>query len=352
MKHLYFVILAGGNGERLWPLSSKERPKQLIHFLGKKSLLEQTVDRISHLAEDKNKIFIVTNQNQLTLVQEAASNKVGHILAEPALRNTGPAILWAAMQIQKIDPDGIMAVLPSDHFIPDVDKFTTMLERAAAYASDNGKIVTFGLKPRHAATGYGYIQADCTAMQQSDSSRCYPVTKFHEKPAKDMAEKYINRIDMFWNIGIFTAQVKTFLQEYEQLAGELFSGMQKYEAGNLEYQDLPNISIDYAVMEKSQDVTVFVADFDWYDVGDINTFLSLELQYSNHVQQIISVESSGNLARSSSGKLIACVGVNDLCIVETDNVILVVAKEKASLVKQAIPKAVNSVKAKMSFSLD
>jgi len=344
MNHVYFVILAGGNGERLWPLSSEERPKQLIPFLSSKSLLEQTIDRVSSLVEDEQQILVVTNKKQEELVSKAVGGKVGQILSEPCLRNTGPAILWVACQIAKKDPEGVMVVLPSDHFIPDTEKFEGLLEKAVDYAKNNNKIVTFGLKPRYPATGYGYIQAAGDSLTNDSASECFSVAKFHEKPAKDVANLYVQRNDMFWNIGIFTAQVKMFLREYEYLAFELFDRMQKYFVGEIDYNDLPNISIDYAVMEKSDDVVVFSADFDWYDVGDINTFLTLELQYSNKIQPIISVESSGNLASSNSGKLVAFVGINDLCVVETDDVILVMSKEKAGLVKNAIPKAKNIFK--------
>jgi mannose-1-phosphate guanylyltransferase len=337
MKKICFVILAGGSGERLWPLSNKSQPKQLIPFLGKNSLLEQTVSRVEFLAESKDQILVVTNEVQKYLIEEQVGARVGDVLAEPAACNTAPAILWAALKVFERDEDSVIVVLPADHFIPNKELFAQHLQRAVEYAKTNEKLVTFGLKPRYAATGYGYIQADL----QKQSSCCdgWPVLKFHEKPPANIAECYSKQPDMFWNIGIFVGKAAVFLREFELLAKGLFDGMQLWLRGKQEYKDLPCTSIDYAIMEKSQEVVVFAADFDWYDVGDLNTFLSLELQFSNNEKRVIEVEGSGNLGRLSGNKILACVGVSDLCVVESNGVILIVSKEKVNSVKQAIPKA-------------
>ena len=337
MKNVCFVILAGGSGERLWPLSSKAHPKQLIPFLGMGSLLEQTISRIEVLAESKDQILIVTNEAQKLLIKEQAGARVGKILAEPAACNTAPAILWSALKAFDLDEQAVMVVLPADHFIPDKELFAQHLQRAIEYAKANEKLVTFGLKPRHAATGYGYIQADMR-NQPADFDN-WPVLKFHEKPPAEVADRYLKQADMFWNIGIFVGKASALLREFELLAKDLFDGMQLWLEGKQEYKNLPSISIDYAIMEKSQEIVVFAADFDWYDVGDLNTFLSLELQFSKREQKLIEIEGSGNLGRLNNNKILACVGVSDLCVVETDDVILIVSKEKVNSVKKAIPKA-------------
>jgi len=326
-----FVLLAGGSGERLWPLSRKERPKQLIPFLGNKSLLEQTIDRIQSLVSDKKNLIVLTNQQQSPAVTQLVGKHVGTVMAEPASRNTGPAILYAC-ESKEISNDPILVFLPSDHFIPDTQKFCSSLQKTIDYASKHDVIALLGLMPTFPATGYGYIQAKVS------HENCYPVQKFHEKPTLDIAEQYIRRNDMFWNIGIFIARQSVLLKEFQEHAPELFSGMQSYLTGQKSFEKLPDISIDYAVMEKSSRIVMLPADFEWHDVGNIKTFLDIKAKYGNNeVSRVITHDGQNNSAMTNK-KLVACVGVSDVCIIETDDVILVVAKDRVEQVKKVLGK--------------
>jgi len=330
-----FIFLAGGSGERLWPLSRKDRPKQLIPFLGNQSLLEQSIDRIASLASDKKNLIVLTNQEQSPAITQLVGDRVGDVMAEPASRNTGPAILYACLKSvsRDISDDPVLVFLPSDHFIPDAKKFCTALQKTIGYASNHDVIALLGLMPVFPATGYGYIQAKIS----QDS--CYPVEKFHEKPTLDVAQEYIRRDDMFWNIGIFIARRSVLLKEFQKHAPELFSGMQEYLAEKQVYKNLPNISIDYAIMEKSSNIVMLPADFEWHDVGNIKTFLDIKTKYGkkDEVSRVITCEGQNNSAITSK-KIVACVGVSDVCIVETDDIILVVAKDRVEQVKQILGK--------------
>jgi len=332
VKNAKYVFLAGGSGERLWPLSRKDRPKQLIPFLGNQSLLEQTIERIEPLAPvQKNKI-VLTNSVQHAGVTSLVGNRIGSVMVEPASRNTAPAILYACTQFDVQEQDPVLVFLPSDHFIPDSPAFCKVIQKSIDYAQNHDDIVLIGLMPTFPATGYGYIQTDV-----KPGINHYRVLKFHEKPNLETAEQYIRRDDMFWNIGIFIARQSVLLNNFQEYAPELFFGMQQCLLGQKAFETLPNISIDYAVMEKSSHIVMMPADFEWYDVGNIKTFLDIKARYGKEDDHVITYDGQGNSA-STSKKVVACVGVSDLCIVETEDVILVVAKDRVEQVKKILEK--------------
>jgi mannose-1-phosphate guanylyltransferase len=332
--HVYYVILAGGSGERLWPLSKQDRPKQLIPFLNNRSLLEQTIDRIAPMAKSKEHILVVTNTQHESVVDQMVGESIGGIICESVGRNTGPAVLRACLTLQKKDPEALVVMLPADHFIPEKQKFYQVLAPAIDYAAKQEQMVIFGLKPTFAATGYGYIQAG--TERKSEQHESFNVARFHEKPERALAESYLKRQDMFWNIGIFVGKTSVFIQEFTKHAPELVSRVNLFMNGARLYHDVPNISIDYAVMEKSKNITVFVADFEWHDVGNLNTFLSIKSRYESPKEQnIVSVEAYNNLV-SSDKKIVALIGVHDLCVVQTDHEIVIAAKDQVELVKQVL----------------
>lgn len=333
MKNVYFVVLAGGSGERLWPLSRREHPKQLIPFLNNKSLLEQTLDRISSLVCNKNNIVVVTNKIYQQTVKNLIGDRVGTIIAEQAARNTAPAILLACEHIKKQDEQALVVVLPADAYIPDVQAFCDLLSDGLAYLNQAQDIVMFGLKPTCAATGYGYIQSDSGRPVDGGG---YRVLRFHEKPDEIRAQIYAKQSDMWWNIGIFAAAIQTFMQEFSHHAPDVVAGVTRYLCGESSYEEVSSISIDYAVIEKSSRIVVFPALFEWSDVGNLSVFLTLQAQHSPHALPVISFDGVGNLA-STKQKLVVCVGVSDLCIVETDDVILITKKNTAENVKNVLP---------------
>jgi mannose-1-phosphate guanylyltransferase len=334
MKNVYFVILAGGSGERLWPLSRHRHPKQLIPFLNNKSLLEQTIERILPLSTNKEQVIVVTNKDHAQAVRQLVGHQIGRIIIEEVERDTGPAILLACHYIMHQDPQALVVVLPSDAYVPNRNAFCTLIQQGINYLFSASDVLTFGLKPTYAATGYGYLQADIS--QPVAHSKGYKIAQFHEKPDIDHAQEYIMRNDMWWNIGIFAASIKTFVEEFAVHAPSVSAGVARYLQGKCTYQDVQSISIDYAVMEKCSRCVVFPASFEWYDVGNLNIFLTLQAKYSSDALPVISYDGTGNLA-STKQKLVVCVGVSDLCIVETDDVILVAQKQTAENVKRVLP---------------
>ncbi len=334
MKNVFFVILAGGNGERLWPLSRRSYPKQLIPFLNNTSLLEQTLDRIDPLVASKDHVVIVTNKNYYNVLERMVGDRVGAIIVEDEARNTAPAILLACHHIAQKDSDAAMIVLPADAYIPDNQAFIKVINDGLSFVDQYDDIVVFGVKPTHAATGYGYVQFD--VQQPVGSAGGYRIVQFHEKPDKDRAVSYLQSDAMLWNIGIFAARVQTFFDEFEHHAPAVARAVSRYEQQECSYADIPSISIDYAVMEKSSRIVVFPASFDWYDVGNLHVFLSLQAQNMHDTLPVINVDGAGNMA-SAKQKLVVCVGVSDLCIVETDDVILVTKKNAAEDIKKVLP---------------
>ena len=335
----HFVILAGGSGQRLWPLSTKKCPKHLIPFLDNKSLLEQTIERIN-ISSSNQKIWVLTNQEQLEIVKKHVEHMHDHglnvtVVAEPVARNTAPAILWMCEQINVIDSDATVIILPADHFIPEKEVFNQALVSAIIFAQNNPKIVTLGITPTMPATGYGYIQADRPAFF-TGSKNIFPAVRFHEKPDLSKANQYLNQSNMFWNAGIFIGTVITFLNEFKTCSKKVFDDMQKFIKGQVDYSELESISIDHAVMEKSPNISLIPATFEWHDVGNLSVFLSLKKRFDN-IEDVVNIDGQNNLA-STSKKVVVCIGVTDLCIVETEDVILVTKKDCAENVKNALPK--------------
>lgn len=331
MKDTFFIILAGGSGERLWPLSSYLRPKQLIPFVGGTSLLEQTIQRIQPLVKNKNYVWISTNADLQDPVKKIVG-KQASVLAEPIGRNTAPAVLLSCLEVYEKDEDAVIVVLPSDHFIPESDQFVSLLWAAVAFASCHDHIVLLGIKPTTASTGFGYIQYNHENF--APGWQCHTVKKFHEKPDKDVAKEYLASDDMLWNIGIFVGSVRTFIGQFKEHAPELYEAMVAYRASSTGYENLPSISLDHAILEKSNKVVVFPASFAWHDVGTLPAFLTLKAQYEkDSATQIVNIDASNNLACSTK-KVVAFVGVKDVCLVETDEAILVVAQERVEAVRE------------------
>lgn len=346
MKNAYFIILGGGGGERLWPLSRVKRPKQFLKFLDERTLLEHTIDRVRPIALKKN-VWVVTNKDQVDLVRSCVGKKTGFILDEPDSRNTGPAVLYSCIELQKKDPNAIAVFLPADSFVVQNDVYQKYLTKAIEYADENGKIVTLGVMPTKALTSYGYIQAKAESKDNVDCGKIYDVLKFHEKPNQDLAGKYFIQNDMFWNIGVFVAKVSVFIEEFKKYCPDMFLSMQSFLDEKTEYKDIENISVDYAVMEKSEKVSILPCDFEWSDVGNLDVFLSLQQKIKKSKNNnFIEVESSNNLVKIGGHldcgglekKIVAFVGVNDLCLIEEDDVIFVAKRDQVDNVKKALVK--------------
>jgi len=333
-KDVYFVLLAGGNGERLWPLSRQERPKQLLAVGNHKSLLEQSLDRIAPLAYSKKNIWVSTTVHHEDAIRACIGDQVGTIVVEPGLRDTGPAILYACFELYKKNPNATVIFLAADAFIPpdNYSKFQHAIMHGITFAQKNDAIVLFGVKPTYPATGYGYIEYKKTDVDLHTGT--FKVVCFHEKPSQAVAEYYLDLDTMLWNIGMFGAQVATFIREFQIYAPDVFAGVQQAREGTGIYDDIPKISIDYAVLEQSARVWVVPADISWCDVGNIGVLLSLQKEHNQPHAHTINIKSHNNLVHANT--LVALIGVEDLCIVQTDDVLLITKKEEAERVKAVV----------------
>ncbi|MBD3272781.1 hypothetical protein GF385_00320 [Candidatus Dependentiae bacterium] len=343
MKNTYFVILSGGDGQRLWPLSRKKRPKQFIPFLKEKSLLEQTVSRVQKISKEKDKIIVVTNVKQYDDVKKLVGKDIGHIFTETAKRNTAPAILYSTLKIYEKDKNATIVFLPADSFVVEGDKYINSLDLAAKFAAKNERIVTLGVMPTRPATGYGYIQAKRSEKEHIHVDHVYEVKRFHEKPSLEVAQTYLENDSMLWNISVFAASAKVFLEEFSHYSPKIYSQMIQYLDDKIDYQNIDNNSIDYAVMEKSKKISVIPCDFAWYDVGNLEVFLSLQNKISKESLKIINIDGQNNLAtiipkKLNKEKIVTFVGVSNLCLVEDEDVILVVKRNEVEKVKKALNK--------------
>lgn len=335
-RNIYFVILCGGHGTRLWPLSRKNKPKPLLPFLHDTSLLEQTIDRITPLAKNKHHIGVVTTQDQVPPIRKSIGSKIGFGIVEPSPQNTGPAILYSCLEIEKKDPNAVVVFLPADHFVPESEKFCSYIQKAIDHACTHDEIVTLGLMPTHPATGYGYIQAGNTRVGDADvkAGKAYTVSKFHEKPDLEKAKAYLDQKNMFWNLGIFAGKVDTFLQEYEIHAQEMVVCVATYHQTHQGYDAAPSLSIDHAVMENSENISVIPCDFTWNDVGNLETFLSLQQKYNQEeAKNVITIDGKNNIAQTTK-KIVSFIGVDNLCVIEDKDVLIIARRDQVEKVKE------------------
>lgn len=343
---VFNVIIAGGGGTRFWPLSRQEIPKQLINLSGEDALINETIDRIAPIA-NKEDLFIVTNESQVKALKDTVKDKCcfENILPEPSARNTAAAIGFAAFNIMKKFGDGVMCVYPADHYIKDEAEFVNVLNKAIDVAKNNDKLVTIGIKPTFPSTGYGYINFD---RDSKIGEHSYEVVEFVEKPNFEVAKRYIASNKYVWNSGMFVWKVSKILEDFKRYLPKVYSRLEKLseyigteneeEAIKKIYPSIPSISIDYGVMERSNDVVVVPGDFGWNDVGSWD---SLGAIYPTDVEgnikrgDFITIDTSNSIIYSDD-KLIATVGLNDLIVVSTNDAVMVCRKDRAQDVKKIV----------------
>ncbi len=323
---VHAVILAGGNGEHLWPLSRKTHPKQTLPFLQNTSLLEQTIERISSYIPEQRR-WIVTSAEHEDHILEKVGNLVAGVIVEPEARNTAPAMLLAALLIHQNDPDAVLLFLPSDHYIPQTNLFLEFVYHAIDFVAENEKITLFGLRPTHPSTSYGYIQ------YKADQLFPAPVVQFHEKPHSQSAQQYCDD-GYLWNSGIVASHVQTFINISKEVAPEIYEAVSDYIQGCGDYADSPSVSVDYGIMEKTDKATVLPADFIWHDIGNLETFLSLRNAFQSE-DNVIQIDAKDNLIEAE-GLLVAVVGVDNLCVIQKDDILLIVHRDQVEKVKQII----------------
>ena len=344
--HAYAVILAGGSGTRFWPLSRRKRPKQLLNLLGPHTLLEETVARIRSVIPPE-RIYVFTNgllRSEVARCLPDISRE--RIVAEPAARNTAPTIGLAAHEILRRDADGVMVVLPSDHIITRPAAFRSALRAACRWASTEGRSVILGLKPTRPDTGYGYVRKGAHAGRAA-GQEIYTVERFTEKPPLKTARRYLASGRYLWNGGMFIWRASTLVANLEHaqpaMARELTrivkaGGVRAAAAMRRIFSKLEKISIDYALMEKVSDLYVVAADIGWSDVGSWAVVYELQgkdAEANVQPRESFSLDSRGNMIVSPK-KFVVTVGVNDLVIVETEDALLVAARDRSQDVGKAV----------------
>ena len=349
----YCVIMAGGVGSRFWPLSKNEHPKQFLDILGTgKSLLRQTFERFNSICPIKN-FFIVTNYAYKDLVLEQLPElDQTQVLLEPLRRNTAPCIAYANYKIQKRNPNAAIIVTPSDHLILNETKFLKVLEEGLSFAIKEEKLLTLGIQPSRPETGYGYIQA--SKRSPAKQKNIHPIKTFTEKPHHDLAQIFYESGDFFWNSGIFIWSLKSILDAFNKYlpdVNNLFeTGLDKFDTNQEQefidniYPECQNISIDYGILEKSNNVYVYCSEFGWSDLGTWGSMYehSSKDNNQNAVQgnNVMLYETKECLVNVTEDKLVVIQGLKDYIVVETENTILVCRKKD----EQEIRKIVNDVK--------
>lgn len=341
----YGVILAGGGGTRFWPLSRKELPKQLLNLTGKDLMVNETIDRLEGNVEKEN-IFVVTNNTQAQLMLDATAGRVrpDHVLSEPAARNTAACIGYAAMEILQKYGDGIMCILPSDHYIKKVDIYKKVISKAIQVAEKTDALVTVGIQPTFPSTGYGYI---CHGESKVDDCY-YTVRQFVEKPNLQKAKEYLLSGEYLWNSGMFIWKASTIIRYFDKLLPDIYNCLQtigvamntqkEKEVIERVYGTIPKISIDYGIMERADKVLVLEGDFGWSDVGSWDALEALydkdehgNITYGEQVH----IDTHDCIIYAKS-KLVTTIGLDNVIVVETEDAVLVCDKNRAQEVKKIV----------------
>jgi mannose-1-phosphate guanylyltransferase len=347
-KNYYAILMAGGVGSRFWPVSTVDFPKQFHDMLGTgDTLIQKTFSRLSKIIPVEN-ILILTNEKYNNLVLEQLPMvKQEQVLLEPAMRNTAPCILYASLKIQKLNPEAIMVVAPSDHWIEDEEEFARNLKQCFDFCGSENALMTLGIQPTFPNTGFGYIEFDKT-----DSNPIKKVNQFREKPDYEIAKAFLASGNFLWNGGIFIWSAKAITEsfaEFQPVMNSLFrSGLESYNSNsekefiNQNYAKAENISIDYAVLEKSKNVYVLPATFDWNDLGtwgSLHEKLDKDENKNAVVNATVVLENaSNNIIRASNKKTIVIDGLNDYIIVDKDDVLLIYPKSKEQDIKKIVSK--------------
>ena len=339
------LIMAGGKGTRFWPLSTEEKPKQFLKLIGDETMIQMTVNRIK-LIIPIERIFVCTGEMYIDLVKEQLPELSDrNIIVEPEGRNTTPCIALSANIIKRYYKDSTIAVLPSDHLINDEDKFRKIILAAETFIENNKKaIITLGIKPTRAETGYGYIKCS-NKKYKSMESEVIKVDSFVEKPNKNLAEKYLNDGNYLWNGGMFIWTVDTILSEISKYSPITFKALNNIhdakeeklqELINKVYRDTEAISIDYSVLEKSKEVYVIPSNFGWDDIGSweaLERYVKKDDLGNSLIGQAKSLKGNSNLLVSLNHKVIV-EGLSDIYVIENDGKIIVGQKSNVINVKE------------------
>lgn len=348
ISHSHLVIMAGGIGSRFWPMSTPERPKQFVDVLGTgRTFIQMTVDRFKGILPPEN-VWVVTSQAYKDIVAEQLPEvPQGNILLEPCRRNTAPCIAYAAWRIKSIDPKATIVVSPSDHLVLDTPEFQRVVKSAMDFASTSDAIVTLGMKPTRPETGYGYIQTDMS-YPSARNKEIYRVDAFREKPDLSTAEKYIRKPTMLWNAGIFIWNVSTIvnaLRVYAPEINEVFENLlplygtdKEQDAINENFPKCESISVDYAILEKSEEIYCFPASFGWSDLGTWGS-LRENVSRDNNGNAVIgdnvqTYETRDCVIHCSEERRVVVQGLDGYIVAEKDNTLLICKLSEEQRIKQ------------------
>jgi mannose-1-phosphate guanylyltransferase len=342
------VIMAGGVGQRFWPRSRKNHPKQLIDLTGGGSMISLTVDRVRRFSKPEE-TFIITNADQLAAVRRAVDGRVpaGNIVGEPVGRNTAPCIGLGAILLRKHFGDQPFIVLPADHLVRDMDTFDRSVRAAAEHVSRFDSLLTFGIRPTRAETGYGYIKGGELLAEPAGVS-IFRAESFLEKPTAERAQQFVDSKNYFWNSGMFVWRTEVILEAIESLLPEVFQRLTEIDNAlgtqelqnvlNSTYPKCPAVSIDYGVMEKAQNVVVLRGDFYWNDIGNwesIREVYSKDADGNVLVGDHLLIESHNNTVFSPD-KLIGVVGLDNVVVVDGGDAILVCHRDHVQNVRALV----------------
>ena len=346
-KHNYVVIMAGGIGSRFWPMSRQNYPKQFLDILNTgRTLIQWTYDRFASFIPQEN-IFVVTSQEYSEIVHEQLPLLPReNILGEPSRKNTAPCIAYISFKLQQLDPKASMIVAPSDHLILDQTAFVKVCLEALSFVGKHNAFITLGIKPTYPNTGYGYIQYE----QHSVSDNVYKVKTFTEKPNLELARTFLTSGDFLWNAGIFVWQVKNIIQAFEKYLPEMydvfaaekdsFNTPKEKEALQTIYPLCTNISIDFGIMEKADNVYLIPSSFGWSDLGTWNSaYENLEKDYLENAvagDNVIIVDASRCMVHAPNDKLVLLQGLDKFIVVDTDDVLLICQREKEQEIKEYV----------------
>lgn len=345
MSAIELVIMAGGQGTRFWPISRKSHPKQFLSLSGdsknNESLIQATVRRLLPLSSSKS-AYVVTNNNYSDLVKEHIPNS--NLILEPIAKNTAAAIGLSAIKLKKKNPDTVMVVLPADHAISEEDILLETMKSACELAREKGALVTIGIKPESPHTGYGYIQQGDSLGEDS-----YRIKRFYEKPNLDRAKKYFQTEGFFWNSGMFVWTVASILNSIEKYMPDLYKGLIEIELAldtdkeseviNKVFQEIDSISIDFGVLERSDDCAVIAAKpFGWNDIGSWDAWAeSFKKDESGNLSygDVLSLDCTGCVVRSEK-RFTAIIGAKNMVVIDSGDALLVCPKSRVQDVKKAV----------------
>ncbi|SFC09045.1 mannose-1-phosphate guanylyltransferase [Parapedobacter composti] len=348
MKNYYAVIMAGGIGSRFWPVSRTSLPKQFIDMLGTgKTLIQATYDRFRKIVPESN-IFVATNESYASLVREQLPNLTPQqLILEPIMRNTAPCIAYASHKIQQLNPDATVVIAPADHLILDTEAFVSDITKGLKCAERHDWLITLGIKPSRPDTGYGYIQYGKSASVQGFKK----VKTFTEKPNLELAKTFLQSGDFLWNAGIFIWSVKSIIQAFDKYqtemndvfkeGSEVYNSAREAKFISGAFVRCVNISIDFAIMEKADNVYVLPSDFGWSDLGTWASIYELaEKDYlgnvSSSAENVIVYDSSNCMIHAPKDRLVIIKGLHNFIVVQSDDTLMICPKDQEQGVKQIV----------------